>query len=63
MRNKLKLVLIIFLMFIFCNKTTYSKETKFNYDNHKKKLIEKKLLLNSFKNCEQYSNATSVELF
>ena len=28
-----------------------------------KKLIEKKLLLNSFKKCEEYINETSVELF
>ena len=29
----------------------------------KEKLIEKKLLLNSFKKCEEYINETSVELF
>ena len=28
-----------------------------------KKLIEKKLLLNSFKICKEYINETSVELF
>ena len=63
MRKKLKLILIIFLMFLFCYKTTYSEEKKFNYDNHKKILIEKRLLLNSFKKCEEYINETSVELF
>ena len=63
MRKKLKLILIIFLMFLFCYKSTYSEEKKFNYDHHKKILIEKKLLLNSFKNCEEYINETSVELF
>ena len=52
MRKKLKLILIIFLMFLFCYKTTYSEEKKFNYDHHKRILIEKKILLNSFKNCE-----------
>ena len=31
--------------------------------NNIKKLIEKKLLLNSFKKCEEYINETSVELF
>ena len=40
-----------------------SEEEKFNYDQHKEKLIEKKLLLNSFKKCEEYINETSVELF
>ena len=63
MRKKLKLILIIFLMFLFCYKTLYPEEKKFNYDHHKKILIEKKLLLNSFKNCEEYINETSVELF
>ena len=52
----------LLLCFIFY-KTTYSEEKKFNYDQHKKKLIEKKLLLNSFKKCEEYINETSVELF
>ena len=63
--------LIIFLLIIFINflicflffKTTYSEEKKFNYEEHKEKLIEKKLLLNSFKKCEEYINETSVELF
>ena len=63
MRKELKLIPIIFLMFSFCYKTTYSEEKKFNYDHHKKILIEKKLLLNSFKKCEEYINETSVELF
>ena len=63
MRKKLKFILVIFLMFLFCYKTTYSEEKKFNYDYHKKILIEKKLLLNSFKKCEEYINETSVELF
>ena len=41
MRIELKLILIIILMFLFYNKTTYSEEKKFNYDNHKKILIKK----------------------
>ena len=48
--------------FVFFYKTTYSEE-KFNYEQHKEKLIEKKLLLNLFKKCEEYINETSVELF
>ena len=63
MRKELKLILIIFLMFLFSYKITYSEEKKFNYDQHKKILIEKKLLLNSFQKCEEYINETSVELF
>ena len=63
MRKELKLILIIFLMLLFSYKKTYSEEKKFNYDNHKKILIEKKILLNSFKKCEEYINETSVELF
>ena len=41
MRKELKLILIIFLMLIFCYKTTFSEEKKFNYDHYKKILIEK----------------------
>ena len=63
MRKELKLILIIFLMFLFSYKITYSEEKKFYYDHHKKILIEKKLLLNSFQKCEEYINQTSFELF
>ena len=63
MRKEIKLILILFLMLLFSYKITYSEEEKFNYDHHKKILIEKKLLLNSFKMCEEYINETSVELF
>ena len=63
MSKELKLLVVSFLIFSFIYKTTYSKEKNFNYDQHKKKLIEKKLLLNSFKKCEEYINETSVELF
>ena len=63
MRKELKLFLISLLLCSFFYKTTYSEEKKFNYEQHKDKLIEKKLLLNSFKKCEEYINETSVELF
>ena len=63
MSKELKLTLIIFLMFLFSYKITYSEQKKFNYHHHKKILIEKKLLLNSFKKCEEYINKISVELF
>ena len=58
-----KIISINFLLCFLFYKTTYSEEKKFNYDQHKKKLIEKKLLLNSLKKCEEYINETSVELF
>ena len=63
MRKELKLIFISLLLSSFFYKTTYSEEKKFNYEQHKKQLIEKKLLLNSFKKCEEYINETSVELF
>ena len=63
MRNENKLFFISLLFSSFFYKTTYSEEKKFNYDQYKEKLIEKKLLLNSFKKCEEYINETSVELF
>ena len=58
--KKLFLITLILLLQSF---PLLSEEKKFSYDQHKKKLIEKKLLLNSFKKCEEYINETSVELF
>ena len=63
MRKELKLIFISLLLCSFFYKTTYSEDKTFNYEQHKEKLIEKKLLLNSFKKCEEYINETSVELF
>ena len=63
MRKELKLIFISLLLCSFFYKISYSEEKKFNYDHHKEILIEKKLLLNSFKKCEEYINETSVELF
>ena len=51
------------LGFVFPSFPSLSEKEKFDYDQHKRKLIEKKLLLNSFKKCEEYINETSVELF
>ena len=58
--KKLLFIAIILLLQSF---PSLSEEKEFNYEQHKEKLIEKKLLLNSFKNCEEYINETSVELF
>ncbi len=63
MTKELKLIFTSLLLCSFLYKTTYSEEKKFNYDQHKEKLIEKKLLLNSFKKFEEYINKTSVDLF
>ena len=61
--KKLKICFIIFLLCSLVYKNTYSEEKRNSYGQHKKQLIEKKLLLNSFKKCEEYINETSVELF
>ena len=59
----MKKIVLLILIFVFQSFPLLSEEKKFSYDQHKKKLIEKKLLLNSFKKCEEYINETSVELF
>ena len=63
MRKEIKLFFMSLVLCSFFYKTTYSEEKKFNYDQLKEQLIKKKLLLNSFKKCEEYINETSVELF
>ena len=59
----MKKIVFLILIFVLQSFPLLSEEKKFSYDQHKKKLIEKKLLLNSFKKCEEYINETSVELF
>ena len=59
----MKKLLLITIVLLFQSFPSLSEEKEFNYEQHKEKLIEKKLLLNSFKNCEEYINETSVELF
>ncbi len=59
----MKKIVLLILIFVLQSFPLLSEEKKFSYDQHKKKLIEKKLLLNSFKKCEEYINKTSVELF
>ena len=63
LEQALNFILLFLFMCLFYNKTTFPEEKKFNYNQHKKQLIEKKLLLNSFKKFEEYINKTSVELF
>ena len=62
MRKEIKLFFISLLLCSFFYKTTYSEEKKFNYDQHKEQLIKKKLLLNSFKKCEEYFPISKVLL-
>ena len=59
----MKKIFLLILIFVLQSFPLLSEEKKFSYDQHKKQLIEKKLLLNSFKKCEEYINETSVELF
>ena len=59
----MKKIVLLILIFVLQSFPLLSEEKKFSYDQHKKKLIEKKLLLNSFKKCEEYINEKSVELF
>ena len=59
----MKKIVLLILIFVLQSFPLLSEEKKFSYDQHKKKLIEKKLLLNSLKKCEEYINETSVELF
>ena len=59
----MKKIVLLILIFVLQSFPLLSEEKKFSYDQHKKQLIEKKLLLNSFKKCEEYINETSVELF
>ena len=59
----MKKLFLITVILLLQSLPLLSEEKKFNYDQHKEKLIEKKLLLNSFKKCEEYINETSVELF
>ena len=58
---------VIFIFFIILNTSLIYEDTTDNdiknYDIHKKKLIKRKLLLNSFEKCEEYINNSSVELF
>ena len=58
---------VIFIFFIISNTSLTYADTNNNdiknYDIHKQELIKRKLLLNSFEKCEEYSNNSSVELF
>ena len=59
----MKKIVLLILIFVLQSFPLLSEEKKFSYDQHKKQLIEKKLLLNSFKQCDEYINKTLVELF
>ena len=61
------MIVLIYIFFIILNTSLIYADTTDNdiknYDIHKKKLIKRKLLLNSFEKCEEYINNSSVELF
>ena len=61
------MIVLIYIFFIILNSSLIYADTTDNdiknYDIHKKKLIKRKLLLNSFEKCEEYINNSSVELF
>ena len=61
------MIVLIYIFFIILNTSLIYADTTDNdiknYDIHKKKLIKRKLLLNSFQKCEEYINNSSVELF
>ena len=61
------MIVLIHIFFIILNTSLIYADTTDNdiknYDIHKKKLIKRKLLLNSFQKCEEYINNSSVELF
>ncbi len=63
MTKKLKLILQVSYYVLFFLKQRILNKKNLIMINIKKNLLKKKLLLNSFKKCEEYINETSVELF
>jgi len=61
--KKLKLIFQVSYYVLFFLKQRILNKKNLIMINIKKNLLKKKLLLNSFKKCEEYINETSVELF
>ena len=60
----MKTLILIFFIISYIS-LTYADSSNLDiedYNIHKKKLIKKKLLFNSFDKCEEYINNSSVEL-
>ncbi len=62
MNKKLFSLISIFILSIFF-KPVFSNDQLVDSESLKNNLIEKRLLINSYNNCEEYINKSSVELF
>ena len=51
------------LLFFLSSKNVFANDTKIEFEDLKRNLIENNLLLNSYDKCEEYINKSSVELF
>ena len=51
------------LLFFLSSKNVFANDTKVEFEDLKRNLIENNLLLNSYDKCEEYINKSSVELF
>ena len=51
------------LLFFLYSKNVFANDTKIEFEDLKRNLIENNLLLNSYDKCEEYINKSSVELF
>jgi hypothetical protein len=53
----------LMLLFFLSSKNVFANDTKIEFEDLKRNLIENNLLLNSYDKCEEYINKSSVELF
>jgi hypothetical protein len=60
--NKTLFIKLI-LLFFLSSKNVFANDTKIEFEDLKRNLIENNLLLNSYEKCEEYINKSSVELF
>ena len=51
------------LLFFLFSKNVFANDTKIEFEDLKRNLIENNLLLNSYDKCEEYINKSFVELF
>ena len=57
------LFITLMLLFFLSSKNVFANDTKIEFEDLKRNLIENNLLLNSYDKCEEYINKSSVELF
>ena len=60
--NKTLFIKLMLLFFLY-SKNVFANDTKIEFEDLKRNLIENNLLLNSYDKCEEYINKSSVELF